>query len=180
MTNLQQSALTSEVLQSVNEHFKRPRPSEDRFDTFGKNVANVLRDVLTPQRILAEKFISDVLFHAQMGTLTSSHELTKVPQLLLPQHQVPPASIQSASSNPPYFSSNSQYYNPIQMPQSQQTTEPHFTQSPRQPYQPSAPLLYQQLNQTTTSSAPTQISPLPDSDDGITVSNFVRSYNPDG
>ena len=157
------------MLKSVNEHFKRPRPPDDRYDIFGKNVANVLRDVLAPQRILAEKFINDVLFHAQMGTLTTSHVLTQVPQLPLPQHYAGPPTVQSASPNStavPYFAAGNSYYNrnPTKMPQ----------QEGRQPQKPP---VYHQLNQCT--GAPNELSPLNDSTEGITVSHFVSTFRPE-
>nr|CAI5867244.1 unnamed protein product [Callosobruchus analis] len=62
--------LPNAVLQSVNEHFKRPPVKEDRFDIFGKNVAMILRELPKQQRLLAEKIINDTLFQAEMGTLT--------------------------------------------------------------------------------------------------------------
>nr|CAI5836731.1 unnamed protein product [Callosobruchus analis] len=64
--------LSNEVLQSVNEHFKRPPVKEDRFDiqVFGKNVAMILRELPKQQRLLAEKIINDTLFQAEMDTLT--------------------------------------------------------------------------------------------------------------
>ncbi|CAH1987094.1 unnamed protein product [Acanthoscelides obtectus] len=63
-----QTQLTKEVLATVNNHFKRPRTADDRFDIVGKNVAMKLRDLTNDQRRLAEKFINDVLFEAEGGT----------------------------------------------------------------------------------------------------------------
>ena len=80
ITPKQHAALAGEVLQSVNDHFKRPRSAEDRHDSLGKNVAVILRDVLAPQRILAEKFINDVLFYAQLGTLHYNYHSTTMSQ----------------------------------------------------------------------------------------------------
>nr|CAI5851484.1 unnamed protein product [Callosobruchus analis] len=62
--------LSNAVLQSVNEHFKRPPVKEDHIDIFGKNVAMVLRELPKQQRLLAEKIINDTLFQAEMDTLT--------------------------------------------------------------------------------------------------------------
>ena len=42
---------------------------QDRHDTFGKNVANRLRQMTTEQQIFAEKIISDVLFEGRLGNL---------------------------------------------------------------------------------------------------------------
>ncbi|KAG8335677.1 hypothetical protein J6590_062499 [Homalodisca vitripennis] len=190
MTPTQQATLTGELLQTVNEHFKHPRPSEDRHDIFGKNVANVLREVLVPQRILAEKFINDVLFHAQMGTLTSSHGFTKVPRF--PQHHEVPLPVQSASTNSTTFFDNNSYcgYNQMGMPlQSPGPSGYHLNQSASAPNQLSPnndslggrktkkPPFYQQLTQLTRT--PTELSPHNDADEGITASRFVSSYLPD-
>lgn len=68
--------LTNEVLTTVNDHFKRPIQSDDRFDIFGKNVAMKLRDVTKEQRILAENIINEALFLAEMNTLTISHKIS--------------------------------------------------------------------------------------------------------
>ncbi|XP_031333976.1 uncharacterized protein LOC116163988 [Photinus pyralis] len=76
-----QTQLTKEVLATVNNHFKRPRTADDRFDIFGKNVAMKLRDLTNDQRRLAEKFINDVLFEAEGGTLTPHHKLAYQPPL---------------------------------------------------------------------------------------------------
>lgn len=67
--------LTTEVLQSVQNHFKRPAITNDRFDIYGANVAAKLRDLPKHQRILAEKIINETLFLAEMETLTISHQV---------------------------------------------------------------------------------------------------------
>ncbi|CAH1959706.1 unnamed protein product [Acanthoscelides obtectus] len=46
--------LSTDVLQVVKEHFKRPLLSEDRFDIFGENVAMKLRDLPIQQRLIDE------------------------------------------------------------------------------------------------------------------------------
>lgn len=43
--------------------------------TFGKNVGQQLKDIEHRQKIIAQKLISDVLFHAQMGNL---HETSMI------------------------------------------------------------------------------------------------------
>lgn len=40
--------------------------------TFGKNVGQQLQDIEARQKIIAQKLISDVLFHAKLGNLTDS------------------------------------------------------------------------------------------------------------
>ncbi|XP_077302113.1 uncharacterized protein LOC143922652 [Arctopsyche grandis] len=67
------TALVTDVLKTVKEHFKC---KEDRHDFYAKHVGNVLREVTKMQRIMAEKLIGEVLFEAQMGTLNKSHTLT--------------------------------------------------------------------------------------------------------
>ena len=71
------TALTPDVLLSVNEGFSRPQMLEDRFDIFGKNVAVKLRDLPKQQRIICEKLINDALYAAEMGSLTIDHTLSK-------------------------------------------------------------------------------------------------------
>lgn len=71
-----QFALTNEVLLTVKDHFKQPQIREDRFDIFRKNVAMKLRDLSTPQRVMAEKLINDVLFEGEMENLSTSHKLS--------------------------------------------------------------------------------------------------------
>lgn len=149
---MQEAELKAEVLQSVKEHFKQPRPQEDRHDIFGKNVANVLRDVLPPQRILAEKFINDVLFHAQMGTLTTFHRLTEDTRPLLPQHQ----------EIPPSQTARSSYYVPTTIPQYSQGSPvmPQYSQRPPLlPQYSQGHQVYQHL--TTHSASVPNLLPLP-------------------
>ncbi|XP_072398310.1 uncharacterized protein [Diabrotica undecimpunctata] len=67
--------ITTEVLQTVQNHLKKPTATNDRFDIFGANVAAKLRDLTKHQRILAEKIINETLFHAEMENLTMSHQV---------------------------------------------------------------------------------------------------------
>lgn len=69
------NTLTEDVLKTVNDHFKRPRGTEDRFDIYGKNVGMKLRELPKQQRVLAEKIINEVLFLAEVGNLTMSHSV---------------------------------------------------------------------------------------------------------
>lgn len=62
--------LSNEVLLSVREHFKKPQEVEDRYDHFGKTVAMRVRSLEKRQRLIAEKMINDILFEAEMGSLT--------------------------------------------------------------------------------------------------------------
>lgn len=66
---INEDKLTNEVLVSVNEHFKRPAPLEDRYDLMGKTIAIKLRALEKTQRLIAEKIINDTLFEAEMGHL---------------------------------------------------------------------------------------------------------------
>ncbi|KAH8306285.1 hypothetical protein KR018_006155 [Drosophila ironensis] len=50
---------------------------EDEYDAIGVNVACKLRTINPTQRIIAEKLISDVLFNAQLDTLTVNSVLTQ-------------------------------------------------------------------------------------------------------
>jgi len=48
---------------------------EDLFEITGKNVASKLRILTKQQRIIAEKLINDVLYEAQLGSLTRNSRL---------------------------------------------------------------------------------------------------------
>jgi hypothetical protein len=48
---------------------------EDMFEITGKHVASKLRILTKEQRIIAEKLINDVLYAAQLGTLTRNSRL---------------------------------------------------------------------------------------------------------
>ncbi|KAJ3635599.1 hypothetical protein MTP99_008495 [Tenebrio molitor] len=65
----QEQSFTDEVPRTVKEEFNTPRVAEDRFDVFGKLVAMKLRSLPKEEMLLAEKYISDTLFHAEMGDL---------------------------------------------------------------------------------------------------------------
>ena len=43
---------------------------EDMFEITGKNVSSKLRILTMEQKIIAEKLINDVLYEAQLGSLT--------------------------------------------------------------------------------------------------------------
>jgi len=60
---------TTEVLQVIGKKLESLQ-ADDAFQVFGKHVANKLRDVPNSQNIIAQKLISDVLFEAELGTLT--------------------------------------------------------------------------------------------------------------
>lgn len=64
-----------DVLKTVNEHFKRPKLPESRFEVYGRNVGMKLQELPKQQRILAEKIINKALFLAEMGSLTTSHSV---------------------------------------------------------------------------------------------------------
>lgn len=62
------------MLESVQDHFKRPRNlTEDRCDVFGKNVAMKLRTLDSNKAFIVEKLINDLLFEAEIGHLTTDH-----------------------------------------------------------------------------------------------------------
>ncbi|GBP12609.1 hypothetical protein EVAR_10267_1 [Eumeta japonica] len=65
--------LVNSVIQSLNDHFKRPRDEvskEERHDIYCKSIASKLRDLPRQQRMLAEKLMNDVLFEAEWGNWT--------------------------------------------------------------------------------------------------------------
>jgi patatin-like phospholipase/acyl hydrolase len=64
------------LLETIEQHFKKPKPKEDRHDVFDKNVALKMRDMSNnTQRLLAERIINDALFMAEMGQLAMSHSI---------------------------------------------------------------------------------------------------------
>lgn len=69
--------LTNEVLTSVKDHFKTPRKPDDRFDAFGKMIAFKIRELRHDQRRWAEKFINDVLFEAEGGSLDGNFSFVR-------------------------------------------------------------------------------------------------------
>jgi hypothetical protein len=62
------------VLSLVNDRFQ-DLGKEDKFETTGKNVASKLRILNKEQRVIAEKLITDVLYEAQLGSLTRNSRL---------------------------------------------------------------------------------------------------------
>ncbi|XP_050668606.1 uncharacterized protein LOC126967941 [Leptidea sinapis] len=83
-TKRKDESLANEVLESVRDHFKRPRPivTEDRCDIIGKNVAMKLRALDAKQIIVAEKLINDLLFEAEIGNLTPEHAYINMRDIL--------------------------------------------------------------------------------------------------
>ncbi|XP_039288353.1 uncharacterized protein LOC120352346 [Nilaparvata lugens] len=65
---------TTEVLQVIGKKLESLQ-ADDAFQVFGKHVANKLREVPNSQNIIAQKLISDVLFKAELGTLTRNFRL---------------------------------------------------------------------------------------------------------
>ncbi|KAL1516263.1 hypothetical protein ABEB36_000182 [Hypothenemus hampei] len=71
------AASCNSILQTIDEHFKKPKVKEDRYDICGKNVSFKLRDMSSKtQQLLAEKLINEVLFMAEMNQLTLSHTIS--------------------------------------------------------------------------------------------------------
>lgn len=67
---------TDSVLETIEQHFKKPKTKDDRYDILGKNVALKMKDISSNnQRLLAEKIINEALFMAEMGELTMSHAI---------------------------------------------------------------------------------------------------------
>lgn len=64
------------VLESIEQHFKKPKVKEDRYDVLGKSVAVKMKDIRdNKQKLIAEKLINDALFLAEMGQLDMSHSI---------------------------------------------------------------------------------------------------------
>lgn len=51
---------------------------EDKYDLFGKYIADKLRSMDPTQSKFAERLISEVLFEAEMGTINRDHKLIEV------------------------------------------------------------------------------------------------------
>ena len=104
-------SIANEVLQSVRDHFKRPRSlvTEDRCDIIGKNVAMKLRALEAKQILVAEKLINDLLFEAEIGHLTPEHAYINMRDILrqnqrsyIPAHQYRQVYQSSPTSNRGY------------------------------------------------------------------------------
>lgn len=64
------------LLESIEQHFKKPKQKEDRYDILGKNIAVKLRDISnSTQKLIAEKLMYDALFLAEMGQLNMTHSI---------------------------------------------------------------------------------------------------------
>lgn len=108
-------SIVSDVLLSVQNHFKRPAIKEDRYDVFAKSVAIKMRELSKTQRLIAEKIINDTLFEAELGNLTFAHKLCNdnhSQQLTFAQqsqysHSPINWSMSSSSSNHTYIPSSS-------------------------------------------------------------------------
>ncbi|KAF5275146.1 hypothetical protein FQR65_LT16769 [Abscondita terminalis] len=106
--------LVNKVLQSVNDHFKRPRDEvrkEDRHDIYCKSIASKLRELPRQQRMLAEKLMNDVIFEAEWGNLTLDYKVLNTG----PRHRRYATSDSSHSASP---SPNMQHH--------QQTVSPSY------------------------------------------------------
>ncbi|KAG8318594.1 hypothetical protein J6590_001715, partial [Homalodisca vitripennis] len=68
---------TTDVMKLVGKKLESLQ-AEDAFQVFGKHVANKLRDVSTSQNAIAQKLISDVLFEAELGTLTRNFQIVNM------------------------------------------------------------------------------------------------------
>lgn len=65
--------------------------SESQEATFGQNVGQQLKEIEQRQKIIAQKLISDVLFHAKLGNLNETSILNITSQPVAYQfHEVPP------------------------------------------------------------------------------------------
>lgn len=74
---------TTEVLQLAEEKLKEIK-DEDAFDVFGKHIAFKLRSLTERQNMFAQKLINDVIFEAQMETLTKDFKIINCAKK--PQH----------------------------------------------------------------------------------------------
>ncbi|CAH0730978.1 unnamed protein product, partial [Brenthis ino] len=83
-TKRKDESLANEVLESVRDHFKRPRPivTEERCDIIGKYVAMKLRALDAKQIIVAEKLINDLVFETEIGNLTPEHAYINMRDIL--------------------------------------------------------------------------------------------------
>lgn len=69
------TTITSKRKRPAEGNVGLPSKVEDVFDAIGKNVAHKLREMSEHQRIIAEKIISDVMYHGQMENLTMQSQL---------------------------------------------------------------------------------------------------------
>lgn len=193
-TKNEQDQLTTDILLSVKDHFKRPASAiEDRYDLLGRSIAIKLRTLDKRQRLIAEKMINDTLFDAEMGNLNiesiqNRRSLTFVssPAPSLSRTPSPsPSLIQQYNTQPSTHTASvipqtQPYVAPIQQYNSQQQThtisnapQSQPCVSPIQPYntphQPTSPAL---LNQP---SSPLQEELDTNLTTAIFYSNFIQN-----
>ncbi|XP_066976301.1 uncharacterized protein [Macrobrachium rosenbergii] len=68
---------TTEVMRLVGRRLESLQ-ADDAFTLFGMHVANKLRGVAKSQNAIAQKLISDVLFEAELGTLTRNFKIVDI------------------------------------------------------------------------------------------------------
>lgn len=87
-----------DILSKVNQKLNEEKV-EDDFDTIGKVVANKLRKLSADTATIAEKFILDILFEAQVGNIDRNSKLNitqtvpvlqQSPVFTVPPNNVPP------------------------------------------------------------------------------------------
>jgi len=82
--------ITNELLESVREHFKRPRDKTgDRCDVIAKNIAMKLRALDAKNLCVVEKLINDLLFEAEIEHLTPDHAYINIRDILRQRQYIP-------------------------------------------------------------------------------------------
>ncbi|XP_039751715.1 uncharacterized protein LOC120627754 [Pararge aegeria] len=173
------NTLTEDVLKSVNDHFKRPKQPDNRFEVFGKNVGMKLQELPKEQRIIAEKIINETLFLAEMGSLTISHTVRKYDDFANTTFSTQPH-IQNFSSEPHIqnLSTQPQIQNLSTESHTQSHTQVIYTQPHTQNLftQPHTQIIYTQPH---TQSSIEFTSPLePDhTQSDNTITSYLRNFN---
>lgn len=111
---------TLQVMSLVEEKLQSLKP-DDSFDVFGKHVANKLRSVSKQQNMIAQKLINDVLFEADMESLTRTFKVLDVGQS---QSSFRPSNVfRVTAPNPssPYYSAQQPLESYYQKDSGQQT-----------------------------------------------------------
>lgn len=140
--------LSKDVLLSVRDHFKKPQTVEDRYDFFGKTVAIRLRGLENRKGLIAEKMINDILFEAEMGSL--SVPIRHNARHVLDHHTRSSFSSNSGSPSPTFI--NIPHSSPSSLYQLQDLQQSGPGPGPHQEVQPTQESLQAEFSQNTAAS----------------------------
>lgn len=189
----EQDQLTTDILLSVKDHFKRPAPAsatEDQYDLLGRSIAIKLRSLDKRQRLIAEKIINDTLFDAEMGNLNTeaiqnrrSLAFVSSPTPSLSPSSPSPSLVQQYYTQPyTHTASVAHQIQPCVSPiQQYNTQQQKYTIYPAPQSQPCASPIQQYNTQRQTTSPAPQSQPSPvqqqEFDTQLNTATFYSNFN---